>query len=290
VSWRARRERRRRGPSARRPRPSGPRPRPRRRVAARAARRAASTRSPLPGRPPGPPAGSGRPPRRSARRRPSRGPTRSHAPPARASLSARAAQGAGPHARLLRADPGAAPPPSRDCRRRAHAGGAVLALLTKGEDYAYAQPSLTRKKLRRLELLGGGAQGRGQPRALGREQGDAPSGARTRRTGRARLRAQRPRLAVDAEEGRCGCDTGARIFKSPNGTSSAAGHSPRPCALARRHPHRRNCLKAGRPRQARVDFHPSREAGVPACMESGAPRMGSACRARGSLGHMPGAS
>jgi hypothetical protein len=184
-------------------------------------------------------------------------------------LPARAAQGAGPHARLLRADPGAAPPPSRDCRRRAHAGGAVLALLTKGEDYAYAQPSLTRKKLRRLELLGGGAQGRGQPRALGREQGDAPSGARTRRTGRARLRAQRPRLAVDAEKGRCGCDTGARIFKSPNGTSSAAGHSPRPCALARRHPHRRNCLKAGRPRQARVDFPPSREAGVPACMEGG---------------------
>jgi transposase len=34
-------------------------------------------------------------------------------------------------------------------------------LLTKGEDYAYAQPSLTRKKLRRLELLAGAPKGQG---------------------------------------------------------------------------------------------------------------------------------
>ena len=36
-------------------------------------------------------------------------------------------------------------------------------LLTKAEDYAYAQPSLTRKKLRRLELLAGARRGEVRP-------------------------------------------------------------------------------------------------------------------------------
>jgi hypothetical protein len=36
-------------------------------------------------------------------------------------------------------------------------------LLTKEEDYAYAQPSLTRKKLRRLELLAGAQKGEVKP-------------------------------------------------------------------------------------------------------------------------------
>jgi hypothetical protein len=36
-------------------------------------------------------------------------------------------------------------------------------LLTKGEDYAYSQPSLTKKKLRRLELLAGAPKGEVRP-------------------------------------------------------------------------------------------------------------------------------
>jgi hypothetical protein len=36
-------------------------------------------------------------------------------------------------------------------------------LLTKEEDYAYAQPSLTRKKLRRLDLLAGAQKGEVKP-------------------------------------------------------------------------------------------------------------------------------
>ncbi len=35
-------------------------------------------------------------------------------------------------------------------------------LLTRGEDYAYAQPSLTQKKLRRLELMAGHPKGKGE--------------------------------------------------------------------------------------------------------------------------------
>jgi hypothetical protein len=43
----------------------------------------------------------------------------------------------------------------REVRRRC--------LLTREEDYAFAQPSLTRKKLRRLELTAGAPRNQGQP-------------------------------------------------------------------------------------------------------------------------------
>ena len=36
-------------------------------------------------------------------------------------------------------------------------------MLTRGEDYAYQQPSLTRKKLRRLELTAGATRHKGRP-------------------------------------------------------------------------------------------------------------------------------
>jgi hypothetical protein len=39
-------------------------------------------------------------------------------------------------------------------------------LLTREEDYAFAQPSLTRKKLRRLELTAGAGSQRGTKSAL----------------------------------------------------------------------------------------------------------------------------
>jgi transposase len=56
-----------------------------------------------------------------------------------------------------------------------------------------------------------GAEGRGQARDLGGQQGHAPGRARTRATGRACLPAHRRRLA--GEEGR-ERDTGTRIFKA----------------------------------------------------------------------------
>ena len=39
-------------------------------------------------------------------------------------------------------------------------------LLTRGEDYAFAQPSLTTKKMRRLELAAGAPRRQGRPRRL----------------------------------------------------------------------------------------------------------------------------
>ena len=105
-------------------------------------------------------------------------------------------------------------------------------MLTRGEDYAYGQPSLTRKKLRRLELRAGAPKGEVEPGALVDQRGDAQRRARARPPGRGRLQAHGRRLAARAEEKGRRCDTGARI------SSSAAGISPRTCALAGRHSRR----------------------------------------------------
>jgi len=100
-------------------------------------------------------------------------------------------------------------------------------LLTKDQDYAFARPSLTRQKTRRLELLAGAP-------PLPRRHGGPPvsptssqrSRARAASPGRARLPAPHRRLAHNGTEGCCGCDTGARISKALEGQSRAAGHKP----------------------------------------------------------------
>ena len=86
-------------------------------------------------------------------------------------------------------------------------------LLTRGEDYAYGQPSLTRKKLRLLELRAGAPSRKGiRTGKWVARQGDARGRARRRRAGRGRLQTHRRRLAGDPGEkkGRRR-DTGARI-------------------------------------------------------------------------------
>ena len=72
---------------------------------------------------------------------------------------------AGPDPRLLRAHPH---PPRRGHQAAIVASARKLAclfwcLLTRGEDYAYQQPSLTKKKLRRLELTAGAKRGDVEP-------------------------------------------------------------------------------------------------------------------------------
>ena len=51
--------------------------------------------------------------------------------------------------------------PSRPSPPRASSRVLVWCLLTRGEDYAFAQPSLTTKKMRRLELTAGAARWQG---------------------------------------------------------------------------------------------------------------------------------
>jgi transposase len=100
-------------------------------------------------------------------------------------------------------------------------------LLTKGEDYAYAQPSLTRKKLRRLELLAGAPKGEGGAAVWSTNKAMRQAErALAEQAERAYERSVRDWQARAPKKKWCGRDTGARIFKSPNGTSSAAGNCP----------------------------------------------------------------
>jgi hypothetical protein len=104
-------------------------------------------------------------------------------------------------------------------------------LLTKDQDYAFARPSLTRQKTRRLELLAGAPS-----RRAARQPHQQPARSRARATspGRARLSAPHRGLVHNGTEGWCGCDTGARISKALEGQSRAAGHKPLTPALRSR--------------------------------------------------------
>jgi hypothetical protein len=105
-------------------------------------------------------------------------------------------------------------------------------------EHAYGQPSLTRKKLRRLEITAGARATRG-PRRLGRQRHDAPSRARSRAAGRTRLPTHRPRLARHggAENGR-ERHRGAHQKRPSEGTAarqtSARIRVPRPAVLSMR--------------------------------------------------------
>ena len=107
-------------------------------------------------------------------------------------------------------------------------------LLTREQDYAFGQPSLTRQKIRQLELAAGAPSRKGQVRA--------GAGARTNAHPRRRTRARPPsrerlpphdhRLEGDRTgEGGRERDTGARISKALEGQSRAADHKPLTSAL-----------------------------------------------------------
>jgi transposase len=120
-------------------------------------------------------------------------------------------------------------------------------LLSREQDYAFERPTLTRRKLRGLELKAkdgrrcwpsGHAIGTQQDRESERQFAD-------------QIETAYRKLIADWQpqtpEKRCGRDTGARIFKSSSWRrdGSAAGRSPRTCALARRHPHQQRLSHKG---------------------------------------------
>ena len=97
-------------------------------------------------------------------------------------------------------------------------------LLTREEDYAYAQPSLTRKKLRLLELAAGAQ--RYAPEGDGIWHANQAVREAERELARqaeiAYQRTVRDYHAAQADQGR-GRDTGTRIFRPSKRQSSAAG-------------------------------------------------------------------
>ena len=107
-------------------------------------------------------------------------------------------------------------------------------MLSRGQDYAHQQPSLTAQKLRRLELRAGAPTRKGKNTGLsGHPPADAPGRAQARPPGRGLLRAHDRdwQAAASEEEGGRERDTGARIDQGPRRASRAADHKPLTSAL-----------------------------------------------------------
>ncbi len=113
---------------------------------------------------------------------------------------------------------------------------AVIAwhMLSRGEDYAFARPSLTREKIRRLELLTGAQRQKGKRIGVWvtkeQQRLDKELAAQAELAYRRLVQDWQPAIkGADA-------DTGARISSAVKRPSSAAGRSPSSCALARGQP------------------------------------------------------
>jgi hypothetical protein len=110
-------------------------------------------------------------------------------------------------------------------------------MLTREEDYAHQQPSLTAQKLRRLEVRAGAPTLKGTNTGrVGHSRADAPGREAPRPAGRGLLQALGRRLAghVAQEQGEGGRerDSGARIIRPlKGGQRHAAGHGQAPGRL-----------------------------------------------------------
>jgi transposase len=111
-------------------------------------------------------------------------------------------------------------------------------LLTREEDYAYAQPSLTKKKLRRLEIAAGAPKYQGRSNIW--STNDAMREAERALAEQAELayrntvrdwHAAQANKTTAKEPGAGGRDTGARIKQAQTGQSRAADHKPLTSAL-----------------------------------------------------------
>ena len=133
----------------------------------------------------------------------------------------------GPVARLLPAHPRPPRPPGRDRPPTARKLACLFwRLLWREQDYAFGQPSLTAKKIRRLEITAGAPRwqdrtGVGPPTRIRDAERDLARQAETR------LRADRPRPPSrrSDQDGR-ERDTGARITKALKGKAARQTTSP----------------------------------------------------------------
>jgi hypothetical protein len=100
-------------------------------------------------------------------------------------------------------------------------------LPTRGQDYALAQPSLTTKKLRRLELAAGVPRWQGGPNVWSTNKA-------TRQAERELALQAQPayqRTVADRQANKTGAGPTPRIAKAVKRHSSAADHKPQRSAL-----------------------------------------------------------
>jgi transposase len=100
-------------------------------------------------------------------------------------------------------------------------------LLTTEQDYAFGRPSLTRTKLRQLELAAGAARGKGEPGVWADNKALRQAELELARQAENRLPPPRQRLAAQKGRGR---NSGTRIFKAVKRQAARQGIGPRPCA------------------------------------------------------------
>ena len=86
------------------------------------------------------------------------------------------------------------------------------------------------------------------------QEGSRPRG-RVRRADGDGLPQARRRLAAQTNRKRCGRDMGTRISKAAKRQAARQGHSPEPCALARRRPHQQRLSHKGDQSSRGLDFH-----------------------------------
>jgi hypothetical protein len=97
-------------------------------------------------------------------------------------------------------------------------------LLTREEDYAFARPAMTRKKIRQLELLAGAPPRKGKAGVAGNFANRHVREAERELSGQAEAAYRRLVMARErTEEEGCGRDTGTRIFSAVKAASRAAG-------------------------------------------------------------------
>ncbi len=119
-------------------------------------------------------------------------------------------------------------------------------LLTREEDYAYGQPSLTKKKLRRPELAAGAPKGKVAPGVWSTNVAMRKAERELARQGEQAYKTHRRRLAGSRQaQGGRGRDTGTRISRPSKRQAARQGIGPKPCALARRRPRPNQLLQGG---------------------------------------------
>jgi hypothetical protein len=145
---------------------------------------------------------------------------------------------------------------SRSRASRVCVPSAPRCLLTREEDYAYAQPSLTRKKLRRLELTAGALKGKVQPGILAANTAMRRAERELARQGELAYR----RTVADCRHTRARARHRDAHLKAFKAGSSAPRDQSQTCALARRRPRPSHCCKEPPRSPIRLVLHRSRKA------------------------------
>jgi transposase len=123
-------------------------------------------------------------------------------------------------------------------------------LLTREQDYAYAQPSLTKKKMRRLELAAGAPKGKAKPGIWAANKAMRQAEHELARQGE--LAYRRTVAEWQANSKGAGATPGRASQGRQHGKQRGKASIPKPCALARRRPRQPELLQGAAHQSSRT--------------------------------------